>query len=70
MESSGVEISTIKDILGNSTNVVLSIYLNQGLRRKQEVINLNCERVRKLIPKQETVFFRQNLDKTIKLVKN
>ena len=70
MESNGVEISAIKDILGNSTNVVLSTYLNQGLKRKQEVINLNCERVRKLIPKQENIFFRQNLGKTLKIVKN
>ena len=63
MESSGVEVSTIKDILGNTSNVVLSTYLNQGTKRKQEVINLSCERIKKLIPKQEKVFFRQNLDK-------
>ena len=70
MESSGVEVSAIKDILGNSTNVVLSTYLNQGLKRKQEVINLNCERIRNLIPKRENIFFRQNLDKTLKTVEN
>ena len=63
LEQSGVEASTIKDILGNSTNVVLSTYLNQGIKRKQEVINLNSERIRKYVKEQEKIFFRQNLDK-------
>ena len=66
MESDGVEVSTIKDILGNSTNVVLSTYLNQGIKRKQEVVNSNCERVRKLATTSEKEFFRQNLDKKSK----
>lgn len=63
LEQSGVEVSTIKDILGNSTNVVLSTYLNQGIKRKQEVINLNSERIKKYVKRQENIFFRQNLDK-------
>lgn len=64
LEQNGVEASTIKEILGNTTNVVLSTYLNQGAKRKQEVIDLTSERIRKLIPKSENIFFRQNLDKT------
>lgn len=64
LEQNGVEVSTIKEILGNTTNVVLSTYLNQGIKRKQEVIDLTSERIRKLIPKSENIFFRQNLDKT------
>lgn len=64
LEQQGVEVSTIKDLLGNTTNIVLSTYLNQGVKRKQEVVNLNSEKIRKLIPKQEKAFFRQNLDKT------
>lgn len=64
MESSGVEASVISSILGNNANVVLNTYLNQGIKRKQEVINLTSERIRKLIPKSENIFFRQNLDKT------
>lgn len=70
LEQNGVEVSTIKEILGNTTNVVLSTYLNQGVKRKQEVINLTSERIRKLMPKQENLFFRQNLDKTAKIAQN
>lgn len=70
LEQNGVEVSTIKEILGNTTNVVLSTYLNQGVKRKQEVINLTSERIRKLMPKQENIFFRQNLDKTPKTAQN
>lgn len=61
LEQSGVEASTIKDILGNSTNVVLSTYLNQGIKRKQEVINLNSERIRKYVKHCESEKFRLNL---------
>lgn len=53
LEQNGVEASTIKDVLGNTTNVVLNNYLNQGVKRTQEVINLNSERIRKIITKQE-----------------
>lgn len=63
LEQSGVEASTIKDILGNSTNVVLSTYLNQGIKRKQEVINLNSQRIKKYINLRKNIIFRQNLDK-------
>lgn len=55
LEQSGVEASTIKDILGNSTNVVLSTYLNQGIRRKQEVINLNSERIKKYVSRCKNI---------------
>lgn len=48
MESCGVEASVISSILGNNANVVLNTYLNQGIKRKQEVINLNSERIKKL----------------------
>lgn len=63
LEQSGVEVSTIKDILGNSTNVVLSTYLNQGIKRKQEVINLNSERIRKYITKCDSVKSVQKMSK-------
>lgn len=69
LEQNGVEVSTIKDILGNSTNVVLSTYLNQGVKRKQEVINLNSIKIRKYVKSQEKIFFRQNLDKNRKIEK-
>ena len=61
LEQNGVEASTIKDILGNSTNVVLSTYLNQGIKRKQEVINLNSERIRKYVREYENEKFRRFL---------
>ncbi len=61
LEQNGVEASTIKDILGNSTNVVLSTYLNQGIKRKQEVINLNSERIKKYVKSCENIKFRRFL---------
>lgn len=67
LERSGVEASTIKDILGNSENVVMGSYLNQGIERKQEVINISCERIRKYITICETEENRQKIDKSGKV---
>lgn len=60
-----MEASTIKDVLGNTTNVVLNNYLNQGVKRTQEVINLNSERIRKIITKQEIKKSVQEVSKNI-----
>ena len=49
LEQSGVEASVISEILGNTSGVVRTTYLNQGVKRKQEVISLNSERIRKHI---------------------
>lgn len=65
LEQNGVEASTIKDVLGNTTNVVLNNYLNQGVKRTQEVINLNSERIRKIITKQEIKKSVQEVSKNI-----
>jgi integrase len=61
LEQNGIEASVISEILGNTSGVVRSTYLNQGMKRKQEVINLNSERIRKLVTKQEKTIFRHNL---------
>ena len=53
MESNGVETSVIGSILGNDANLVLKTYLNQGIKRKQEVINLNSERIKKIVKMRE-----------------
>lgn len=63
LESSGVEVSVIKDILGNSSNVVLNNYLNQGVKRKQEVIDLNSQRIKKLTTKCNNIKSVQELSK-------
>ncbi len=64
MESSGVEASVISSILGNNANVVLNTYLNQGIKRKQEVINLNSERIKKLTKTYKKVENVQEMSKT------
>lgn len=61
LEQNGIEASVISEILGNTSGVVRTTYLNQGMKRKQEVINLNSERIRKLVTRQEKTFFRHNL---------
>lgn len=68
LEQNGVEVSTIKDILGNSTNVVLSTYLNQGIKRKQEVINLNSERIKKYVKRCEFEKNVQEMSKNEKVI--
>ncbi|MBS4760991.1 MAG: tyrosine-type recombinase/integrase [Clostridium sp.] len=65
LEQNGVEASTIKDVLGNTSNVVLNNYLNQGIKRTQEVINLNSERIRKIITKQESKKNVQEVSKNL-----
>lgn len=61
LEQNGIEASVISELLGNTSGVVRTTYLNQGMKRKQEVINLNSERIRKLVTKQEKEYFRHNL---------
>lgn len=65
MEQNGAEASTIKDVLGNTTTVVESNYLNQGIKRKQEVIDINSERIRKIIKKHEKIKSVQEVSKII-----
>jgi integrase len=55
LEQNGVEASVISEILGNTSGVVRTTYLNQGIKRKQEVINLNSERIRKLTTRREKI---------------
>lgn len=64
LEQNGIEASVISEILGNTSGVVRTTYLNQGIKRKQEVINLNSERIRKLVTKQEII---KSVQKTSKL---
>ena len=61
LEQNGIEASVISEILGNTSGVVRTTYLNQGIKRKQEVINLNSERIRKLVTRREKEIFRHNL---------
>lgn len=61
LEQNGIEASVISELLGNTSGVVRTTYLNQGMKRKQEVIDLNSERIRKLVTRQEKEFFRHNL---------
>lgn len=63
LEQLGVESSVISEILGNTAGVVRTTYLNQGAKRKQEVINLNSKRMRIYVNKSETV---KNVQKTSK----
>ena len=63
LEQNGVEASVISEILGNTAGVVRSTYLNQGIKRKQEVINLNSERIRKYVTQQENIKSVQKMSK-------
>lgn len=76
LEQSGVESSVISEILGNTAGVVRATYLNQGIKRKQEVVNLSSERMRAYVNKLENVKNVQKVSKTysrgenLKLVKS
>ena len=76
LEQSGVESSVISEILGNTAGVVRNTYLNQGAKRKQEVINLSSMRIRKYVKNIENVKNVQKTSKTycvgenLKLVKS
>lgn len=61
LEQSGVEASVISEILGNTSGIVRTTYLNQGLGRKQEVIDLESTKIRKYLTKQENIKFRRYL---------
>jgi len=63
LEQSGVEASVISEILGNTAGVVRSTYLNQGIKRKQEVISLNSARIRKYVTQSENIKNVQEMSK-------
>lgn len=45
-ENNGAETSALRELLGQSDVNSLDPYLNQGVKRLQEIINLNSERIR------------------------
>lgn len=63
LENDGAEASTIGSVLGNSPAVVASTYINQGAKRKQEVIDINGERIRNIVKRQE---INKNVQETSK----